>query len=124
MSTIINEISGDELVIFQGGNDPVMLQFPEDVSGYPDIHIILIDPGKEIWKHWEKTDLTFDSGDGSVVYAPLDQGETMSFPVTTLTLQARAYDTNGSVHNYSKLQYRVIERNDRHILPTVTEEES
>ena len=65
-------------MIFQGGNSPIVLKFPYDISDMSGFSAALIDDRSScVLKQWNLSDINID---GSMLYMPLSQDDTLSMP--------------------------------------------
>lgn len=101
-------------MIIQGSNNPLVIQFDQDMSGYDTLVITVwkgISAGTyNILKRWNKADLTVS---GDTVTCPLTEAETKTFPASSVNVEAKALNDDGDTIFWAEMDVNVMFRRDR-----------
>lgn len=105
-------------MIIQGDNHPSIIIVQTDISEYPSVSVDFSDIDGISLKHWDKSDLTFDTVDaGYAISCPWTQQETMALPKDgTYFWELKALDDDGLVQFWEEARDSVISRHDKTIL--------
>lgn len=97
-------------MIFQGGNSPIVLKFPYDISDMSGFSAALIDDRSScVLKQWNLSDINID---GSMLYMPLSQDDTLSMPHGIHFLEVKWL--SGQNIQFAKIiRIHVIKRDDK-----------
>jgi len=104
------------MAIIQGSNEPLVIQFDQNVSGFPQFVITLWKTKStgtyDLMKQWNKADMTID---GDTVTLPLTEAETRALPVGWLQVEAKGLDNEGNTLFWAEMQIDVAFRRDKSI---------
>lgn len=95
--------------IIQGSNEPITIDFPEDVSNARKIEVHLYNELRKL-KHWSKEELLISE---STVIAPLTENETMNFPNSSAKLEVKWKDANGNNKFSEIVSINIVSRKDK-----------
>lgn len=99
-------------MLIQGTNAPIIIEFEESVEDIVDVSIALI-KDDAVLKRWGKSDVRIE---GTNIYCPMEQAETMDLPSGSATLEIKYTDANGEVNFIEKTSVRIEKRIDNTIL--------
>lgn len=102
-------------MIIQGSNSPIVMTFDSDASSVKEWSIALYGEDRHgapsvLLKHWSAEDLTID---GSVVYAPLGEDETLEFNPCVASLEIKWLDPDDNIFHSDVIRVRISGRNDK-----------
>lgn len=106
------------MVIIQGSNNPIVVNFDRDISQCPSVEVGLYLPkahGYLTLKEWHKADISFNENE-AYIELPLSQEETLSFPSGKISLEIKALDSDNSVVVFDTILGRVEERNNEVVM--------
>lgn len=103
------------MVICQGSNLPLIIEFPEDMSEIQKLSILLYTKEKEsrTLKEWTQSTVTIE---GNTITAELTQKETNGFPAGACYLEAKWIDKNGYTCFSEVESISVVYRHNKTIL--------
>lgn len=112
-------------MIIQGSNSPIVIAFDNDVSDVAEWSVALYGEDKRgaptiLLKHWGTGDITVE---GSVVYAPLTEDETMEFAPCVASLEMKWLDPDDNIFHSDVVRVRISGRNDKTKMTSVDEED-
>ena len=101
-------------MIIQGQNDPIVVNLSEAIIPTKLHALLYTRDGKDL-KHWELADVTID---GSTVYLPLTEAESVKFPACKASLEMKWIE--GGIIDFIGVQVVDIEaRKDNDLLGEV-----
>lgn len=106
-------------MIPQGSNNPLVIQFDENVEHIPRLVVTLWSDmagrSKTPLKVWENADMTV-TGDTAV--CPLTEQETREFPLPTVVLEVKGLDSYGYTIFWEEYKLDIMRRRDKIITLT------
>ena len=111
----------DILTIIQGSNDPVQIEFyaDDDIDESLDFHIAIFTQDRTQIAHWTLEEIIID---GTTVYCPLTQDETIAMPAGGgCYLEMKRTRANGRLRHYERIPVVIEDRTDKHILRETAE---
>ena len=104
------------MAIIQGSNNPLVIQFDQDVSGFPQFVVTLWKTKTseyDLVKQWNKAAMTID---GDTVTLPLTEAETRAMPAGLLQVEAKGLGTGGNTLFWAEMSIDVVFRRDKTIV--------
>lgn len=110
-------IEAIKIVINQGGNTPIVLEFDTDIESCCDkVSIFLAKADGSQIDHWSKSDVEID---GNVLTIPLYEQRTILYPAGLAYLCVKILDTDGIIVFYNDIICSIANRHDKTLLTEV-----
>lgn len=97
------------LILRQGGNAPIVLDFNTDISGVSEISVSLHNAYTEL-AHWDKPDMEIS---GSSVTLPVTEAASLRWQTGLATLSCKLLDEDGAIIFYDDVPSRIVETWDK-----------
>ena len=99
-------------MIVQGTNNPLVIQFDQDVSEMASLIITMWSLSGTMVKKWETEDMTIED---DTAICPLTEAESKAFPGTVVTIEAKGLDSEGAAVFWDRMDVKMVRRNDKNI---------
>lgn len=99
------------MVINQGGNAPIILEFDTDIESCCDkISVLLAKIDGSQIDHWSKNDVEIDE---KFLTIPLEEQKTILYPAGLAYLSVKVLDTDGNIVFYNDILCHIANKRDK-----------